>query len=109
LEITIPILLDEVTAKLKSVVIKDGGRLVFSPDVDHAKISSDYIMVQTDGYFEIGSSDCPFEGNAEVLLTGIYSDIDANNIDGFGQKFLGVSDGGTIEIHGEQRGLSWTK
>jgi hypothetical protein len=69
--ITTPILLDVVTASLKSVIIKDGGRLVFSPDVDLAMISSAYILVENEGYFEIGSSDCLFDGNAEVLLTGM--------------------------------------
>ena len=33
---------------------------------------------------------------------------DANDVDGFGQKFLGVQANGTIEIHGEDR-VTWTK
>ncbi len=33
---------------------------------------------------------------------------DAKDVEDFGQKFLGVKEGGTIEIHGEDR-LTWTK
>ncbi len=33
---------------------------------------------------------------------------DARDVDGFGQKFLGVKANGTIEIHGEDR-VTWTK
>ena len=60
------------TADLHKVTIKDGGRIVFDPTVPLAKISAEYIIVEADGYFEIGSEDCRFDGLAHVELLGIY-------------------------------------
>ncbi len=68
--ITKPILLDTTTESLRSLEIRDGGRLVFDPTAHKAKLISDYLLVGDEGYFEIGSSDCRFDGNAEILLTG---------------------------------------
>ena len=70
--ITKPILLDESTGPLASLEIRDGGRLVFDPTAGKIKLTSNYILVGDDGYFEIGSSDCRFDGEAEILLTGRY-------------------------------------
>ena len=71
MEITTEILLDSITARLGSVSIKNGGWLVFDPEVKLAKIMSDNILVGDGGYFAIGGKDCQFTGNAEVLLTGM--------------------------------------
>ncbi len=52
-------------------MIKDGGRLVFDPTTgEKIKLTSDYILVEDEGYFEIGSTDCRFDGEAEIFLTG---------------------------------------
>ena len=69
-EIVSPILLSSTTQRLGGVVIKDGGRLVFDPNADLAKLVTNYVDIQNEGYLEIGSEDCKFEGNAEILLTG---------------------------------------
>ena len=56
---------------MNSIVIRDGGRLVFdsSPSVV-ARLTSNRITIENEGYLVIGSADCPFTGNAEILLTG---------------------------------------
>ncbi len=68
--ITKQILLDESTGSLASLEIRDGGRLVFDPRAGKIKLTSNYILVGDEGYLEIGSSDCRFDGEAEILLTG---------------------------------------
>ena len=68
--ITKPILLDGVTERLSSVVVRDGGRLVFDPNVKNAKLTTDGLLIGNNGEVWIGSSDCKFQGRAEILLTG---------------------------------------
>ena len=55
---------------MNKVVIGDGGRIVFDPTVPLAKLTSGKIIINDGGYLDIGSSDCPFSGRAEILLTG---------------------------------------
>ena len=98
-----PLLLDIVTPRLSGVHIVSGGRLVFSPHVAQAKLTTDYVKINRGGSLEIGSEDCPFVGNAEILLTGkrgSYSSVD-------GEKYISVHDGGVLEIHGQPK-HSWT-
>jgi len=113
-----PILLDGVTDRLASVTIVSGGKLVFDPTVDRAKLISDFVDIGNEGEMHIGSTDCKFDGQAEILLTGsmIASD-NAEDVDesdehvgdpDFGRKYVGVRAGGTLEIHGKDK-KSWTK
>ena len=58
---------------MASVHILNGGKLVFSPSAEpKAKLVSDNVIIDDAGEMWIGSSDCKFEGRAEVLLTGTY-------------------------------------
>merc|ERR1711962_45652 len=107
IEITQPILLDTETPRLSKVWIRNGGRLVFDPTAELAKLTASQITIDDEGYLDIGSADCPFTGNAEILLTGTRND-DQNPDDTFGEKFLGVKAGGSLEIHGPYK-KSWTK
>ena len=98
-----PLLLDLATSRLSGVNIVSGGRLVFSPQVALAKLTTDYVKISRGGSLEIGSEDCPFVGKAEIMLTGkrgSYSYVD-------GEKFISVHDGGVLEIHGQPK-HSWT-
>ena len=72
IEITEPILLDTETERVSSVWIGNGGRLVFDPTAPLAKLTAGRITIDDEGYLDIGSADCPFAGNAEILLTGNY-------------------------------------
>jgi len=107
IEITEPILLDTETERLSSVWIGNGGRLVFDPTAPLAKLTAGRITIDDEGYLDIGSADCPFAGNAEILLTGTRND-DQDDDETFGAKFLGVKAGGSLEIHGPYK-RSWTK
>ena len=102
------ILLDTETASLASLYLGVGGKLVFNPDVENVvKLTSDYVLIGDEGSLEIGTSECPFVGkHAEILLTGERND--EKDVEGFGQKFVGVKEGGSLSIHGEDR-LSWTR
>ena len=74
-------------------------------------------QIEDGGSLEIGSSDCPFEGRAEILLTGeikkyllfstsfIPGKRGSYNTDN-GEKFIAVEAGGKLEIHGQQRRLA---
>ena len=82
-----PLLLDRSSPRLPGIRIVAGGRLVFSPHAADASLTTDFIQVavfivvvplssfdlvqiEDGGSLEIGSSECPFEGRAEILLTG---------------------------------------
>ena len=47
-----------------------GGMIVFDPEATFAKLVANSILIGDEGAMVIGSKDCKFEGNAEVLLTG---------------------------------------
>ena len=76
-------MLDTETSRLASLTLLDGGKLVFSPD-SQVTLSSDYILIDNEGILEIGTPDCPYAGQAEILLTGERND--EKQIEGFGQK-----------------------
>ena len=99
------LLLDTETARLDTLSIRNGGSLVFSPDVDLAKLTAGVVKIQENGYLLIGGPECRFLGRAEVLLLG---EVGADTTFGHYTKGIYVEDGGTLEIHGEEK-LSWTK
>ena len=62
-----PILLDTYTARLDRLTIRNGGSLVFSPDVELAKLTVGVVKIEDNGALLIGGPDCRFPGQAEVL------------------------------------------
>ena len=96
------ILLDTETASLDTITIIDGGSLVFSPDVELAKLTVGVVKIEDNGSLLIGGPECRFPGHAEVLLLG-EAEVDSNLVKG-----IYVEEGGTLEIHGEEK-LPWTK
>ena len=62
-------LLSSSTARLTSLTVADGGRVVFDPEGD-GKIVADRVLVTDGGYVDVGAADCLFEGAAEIVLTG---------------------------------------
>ncbi|XP_067664214.1 cell surface hyaluronidase-like [Haliotis asinina] len=100
------ILLDESPPELHSITIETTGRLVWSPDGDY-DLTTQYILIK--GRFDVGSDDCKFHRKANITLTGIrgkYRYVMGPHL--FGEKFIGVAPGGTLELHGREK-LSWTK
>ncbi|KAF0310783.1 Cell surface hyaluronidase [Amphibalanus amphitrite] len=53
---------------MDTITIADGGKLVFDPAVESLKLSANMVEI-TGGEFWIGSEDCPYTSEAEVLLT----------------------------------------
>ena len=47
-----------------------------------------------------------FEAEADITLTGVRED--GRDVPNFGQKFIGVDEGGHLQIHGAKK-LSWTR
>ena len=99
------ILLDTETARLDTISIRDGGSLVFSPDVELAKLTSGLVKIENNGSLLIGVPDCRFLGRAEVLLLG---EVGPDTTFGHYVKGVYVEEGGTLEMHGEEK-LPWTK
>ena len=50
--------------------------------------------------------ECRFEAEAEITLIGVRED--SRDVERFGQKFIGVDEGGHLQIHGAKK-LSWTR
>merc|ERR1719153_2165127 len=98
------ILLDTETARLESLIIRDGGSLVFSPNVEMVKLTAGVVRIQENGSLLIGGPECRFPGQAEILLTGKKGPDTS-----IGQFIKGIylEEGGTLDIHGEEK-LSWT-
>ncbi|KAK3091732.1 hypothetical protein FSP39_022248 [Pinctada imbricata] len=96
------VILDTSPPEFGGLTIGPHGHLVWSPAGDYS-LKVKYIRVQ--GIMEIGSETCKFTAKAEITLTGIRGSY---TIPGFGEKFIGVERGGTLEIHGANK-LSWTK
>ncbi|NXI48273.1 TMEM2 hyaluronidase, partial [Galbula dea] len=97
----------ESSATFHSLVIRDGGRLVFA-DLPHGPpitLRARYILIQDGGELHIGSERCPYSSRATISLYGRATDGVA--VEGFGQKFVGVGRGGVLELHG-RRPRSWS-
>ncbi|XP_060069788.1 cell surface hyaluronidase-like [Ylistrum balloti] len=96
------ILLDVSPLALFGLTIEKNAKLVWSPEGDFHLITN---FIHVKGALHIGSETCPFEANARISLTG---DRQEYSIPNFGEKFVGVDNGGTLEIHGKKK-LAWTK
>ena len=69
--VTFPVLLDTSSARLDSVRVSgDSGRIVFDPEADKAMLTSGLVVAEAGGEIWVGAEGCPFQGNAEILLTG---------------------------------------
>ncbi|KAF2977706.1 hypothetical protein EK904_007674 [Melospiza melodia maxima] len=94
------------SATVHSIHITDGGKLVIKDDVQPIILRTRHILIENDGELHIGSELCPYQGNVAIILYG-RADDGSQPDPYFGQKYLGVSKGGTLEIHGKKK-LSWT-
>lgn len=95
-------------ATVYSITIQDGGKLVFEDCPNGSKnitLRTRFILVKDDGALHIGAEKCRYKSRANVILYGKSDEGDSDPI--FGRKFIGVSSGGTLELHGSQK-LSWT-
>uniref|UniRef100_A0A8B9TUG3 hyaluronoglucosaminidase n=1 Tax=Anas platyrhynchos TaxID=8839 RepID=A0A8B9TUG3_ANAPL len=93
-------------ATVHSIHIADGGKLVIKDDVQPIILRTRHILIENGGELHIGSEMCPYQGNVVISLYGRADDGSQPN-PYFGRKYIGVSKGGTLEIHGKKK-LSWT-
>ncbi len=84
-------------------LLKVRGTLV-APQNHDVNITSNYILVEDNGRFQIGQELSPYQEEATITLNG----SNPNQLGGMGTKFLGAMDNGVIELHGQER-VSWTK
>ncbi|XP_043207482.1 cell surface hyaluronidase-like [Amphibalanus amphitrite] len=97
------VLLDVNSARMDTVTITTGGKLVFDPSADSVRLSASMVELMG-GELWIGSEDCHFTGDAEVLLTGKRDEsAGAPSV----QKAVVVHTG-RLEVHGKPK-RPWTQ
>ncbi|XP_067656207.1 inactive cell surface hyaluronidase CEMIP2-like [Haliotis asinina] len=97
------VLLDESTPSLGSITVESGASLVWDDKAD-ITLTVSYVLVK--GGFHVGSDDCRFTQKGNIVLTGLSNST--LNVPDFGRKFIGVTAGGVLELHGREK-MSWTK
>ncbi|VTJ66193.1 Hypothetical predicted protein [Marmota monax] len=93
---------------VNSVVIENGGLLVFGDDKDGSRnitLRTRYILIQDGGALHIGAEKCRYKSKATIALYG--KSDEGESMPTFGKKFIGVEAGGTLELHGARK-TSWT-
>ncbi|XP_051749548.1 cell surface hyaluronidase [Ctenopharyngodon idella] len=98
------------SATLYSITIQAGGLVVFADDTKGSKnitLRTRHILVEDGGALHIGAPKCRYRSLATITLVGRSDETAVAEVPGMGRKFLGVSGGGTLELHGSER-LSWT-
>lgn len=100
------ILLDVSTPRLNSLDITNGAKLVWDDQVGIELVSS-WVHVGNGASFILGSEACRFTKKATITLIGTRST--APTLASHGKKVFGISEGGTLELHGELNGPSWSK
>lgn len=96
------------SATLHSIIIQQGGVLVFADSADGSKnisLKCSYILVRDGGELHIGAEKCRYKSRATITLRGRSNEGEWSP--SFGRKFLGVDSGGTLELHGALK-TSWT-
>ncbi|KAL5008059.1 hypothetical protein ScPMuIL_013640 [Solemya velum] len=87
------ILLNFPEVSVRSITVQNGGHLVWDPDVK-THLRTRYILIRDGGRVDIGSEECPYDGEATITLIGRRGDYSITNFD---EKFIGVDAGGTLE------------
>ncbi|XP_038625586.1 cell surface hyaluronidase isoform X1 [Tachyglossus aculeatus] len=93
---------------VNSIVIQDGGLLVFGDEKDGSRnitLRTRYILIKDGGALHIGADKCRYRSKATIALYGKSDEGDSRPT--FGKKFIGVEAGGSLELHGAWK-MSWT-
>ncbi|KAN0029983.1 hypothetical protein ACTA71_008123 [Dictyostelium dimigraforme] len=111
INITTPILMDIKPPDLDVIRIFGKGILVWK-HINHLELRVKAILVYEGGQLIIGNEQCKFKYKATITLIGdsIYTEVNQTiNGNEYGQKVIGIDNGGTIELHGEVTKTTWTK
>ncbi|EAL63750.1 hypothetical protein DDB_G0287365 [Dictyostelium discoideum AX4] len=111
INITTPILMDIKPPDLDVIRIFDKGMLVWK-HINNLELRVKAILIYDGGQLIIGSEQCKFKYKATITLIGdsIYTEINQTiNGNEYGQKVIGIDNGGTIELHSEVTKTTWTK
>uniref|UniRef100_A0A6I8SVJ3 hyaluronoglucosaminidase n=1 Tax=Xenopus tropicalis TaxID=8364 RepID=A0A6I8SVJ3_XENTR len=93
-------------ATVHSITIQDGGQLVFEDNGSkNITLRTRFILIKDGGALHIGAEKCRYKSKANIILYG--KSDEGDHVPVFGKKFIGVSAGGTLELHGSSK-LSWT-
>ncbi len=84
------------------------GELVF--EEKNLNLVSRWVLIDG-GSLIVGRSDSPYLGEATITLTGIDQAVQDDRVPAhMGSKFLGVINGGRLELHGERaEAVNWTQ
>ncbi|XP_013411812.1 cell surface hyaluronidase [Lingula anatina] len=110
-EIVDDILLDYSPPKMSEVHIVNGARLIWdAQEGSRIELEAGRIHISYGGALEIGGSEpeCRYPAFSKAIITLTGQRDEFPNEDDFGQKFLGVQEGGTLELHGADK-IAWTK
>jgi hypothetical protein len=94
---------DAQTPVLTGVIIL-GGALIFD-DMQDVSLQAQYIIIASGGRLQIGTEQTPFTHNAIITM---YGSARSTELPIFGSKVTAVRNG-TIEMHGKNVGVTWTK
>jgi hypothetical protein len=94
---------DASTPVLSGVIIL-GGSLIFD-DMQDVSLQAQYIIIAANGRLQIGTEQQPFTHNAVITM---YGNVRSIELPIFGSKVTAVRNG-TIEMHGKNIGVTWTK
>ncbi|XP_034727140.1 cell surface hyaluronidase [Etheostoma cragini] len=98
------------SATFHTLTIQSGGKVVFADNADGSKnitLKTRHILIEDGGALHIGGPKCRYRSRATIALVGRSDDMAVPEVPGMGRKFIGVTAGGTLELHGTER-VSWT-
>ena len=100
--------------KLRSIVVKSGGSLIF--DNVNLSINLDFIRVESNGSFVMGSATCPITNKIILTFYGSRVNSSSNDMgtDPFdnsksGSKGIVFMSGSKVQMYGYVNGPSWTE
>ncbi|XP_043846286.1 cell migration-inducing and hyaluronan-binding protein [Dromiciops gliroides] len=94
------------SATVHSIHITDGGKLVIKDNTEPIVLRTRHILIENGGEMHVGSETCLFQSNFSIVLFG-RADDGSEPDHYYGLKYIGVGQGGTLEMHGQKK-LSWT-
>ncbi|KAM9393439.1 cell surface hyaluronidase [Pholidichthys leucotaenia] len=100
----------ESSATFLSLTIQAGGQVVFADNPDGSRnitLRTHHILIEEGGALHIGSPKCRYRSHATIALMGRSDSKVVPEVPVFGCKFIGVKNGGTLELHGVER-VSWS-